>query len=237
MIDWNSGILTQLSKLGDRYDEWVNLPVDRVVKIFNNKYLELLSKTPWFMIPLVWLPIVCRIIFVEHEKMELSKMILSFLTGFCLWTIVEYFLHRHLFHMSVAGKNINWKIVHFLLHGIHHKTPFDGLRLVFPPVAGMVFAIILYNIIVLPLVMILGSSFNSRVVMSGSIVGYVIYDLTHYYLHYGNPSIEYFYHLKRYHYNHHFVHHNIGFGVSSIFWDKIFKTELVLRKLNFKLKW
>lgn len=230
-------MLTQLHKLGDRYDEWVNLPVDRVVKLFDYEFFEFLTKTPWYVIPLVWLPIISGIVFTEYEKMETSKFVQSFLTGICLWTIIEYFLHRYLFHMTVVDKSSGWKIVHFLAHGIHHKNPFDGLRLVFPPVPGMIVAIVLYNVLSHSLMLVLGSSFNSRIILSGTMLGYVIYDLTHYYLHYGSPSSRYFYHLKRYHYDHHFVHHDNGFGVSSIFWDKIFETELVLRKLNFKLKW
>lgn len=45
--------------------------------------------------------------------------------------------------------------------------------------------------------------------------GYLIYDMIHYYLHYGSPSLnnalgKYLYHIKRYHYQHHFVHHDKG---------------------------
>lgn len=62
--------------------------------------------------------------------------------------------------------------------------------------------------------------------------------MIHYYLHYGSPStFKYLYHIKRYHYQHHFVQHDKGFGISSPLWDYVFRTDIVLRKLKFTLKW
>lgn len=81
--------------------------------------------------------------------------------------------------------------------------------------------------------------------------------MIHYYLHYGNPSSKHLYHMKRYHYQHHFVHHDqgedfiitvdvsqqlsllciLGFGISSPLWDHVFKTDIELKKLKFRLKW
>lgn len=51
--------------------------------------------------------------------------------------------------------------------------------------------------------------------------GYLIYDMIHYYLHYGSPSTKgvlnkYLYHIKRYHYQHHFVHHDKGMTITLI---------------------
>lgn len=44
MVDWNSGMISQISKLGSKYEEWVNLPVDRHLKLFSNPLLESLSR-------------------------------------------------------------------------------------------------------------------------------------------------------------------------------------------------
>jgi 4-hydroxysphinganine ceramide fatty acyl 2-hydroxylase len=116
------------------------------------------------------------------------------------------------------------------------KVPFDELRLVFPPVPALLIASILYQ-------PILGLHYLSiinfpRLILAGSLAGYLMYDMIHYYLHYGNPQkFEYFYKLKRYHHHHHFVHHSKGFGISSTFWDTIFGTEIFLKKLKYVLKW
>lgn len=45
--------------------------------------------------------------------------------------------------------------------------------------------------------------------------GYLIYDMIHYYLHYGSPAPDnYFYKMKRYHNKHHFSHQNTGITIS-----------------------
>lgn len=34
--------------------------------------------------------------------------------------------------------------------------------------------------------------------------------MIHYYIHYGSPNGGHLYHMKRYHYQHHFVYHELG---------------------------
>lgn len=65
--------------------------------------------------------------------------------GIILWTFVEYTLHRWVFHLDIKNQSPPWCTFHFLLHGLHHKVPFDPHRLVFPPVPAMLIAISLYQ--------------------------------------------------------------------------------------------
>ncbi|RLN00889.1 hypothetical protein C2845_PM06G34830 [Panicum miliaceum] len=58
----------------------------------------------------------------------------------------------------------------------------------------------------------------------GGLLGYVIYDCTHYYLHHGQPSSDPAKHLKKYHLNHHFRIQTKGFGITSTLWDHVFGT-------------
>ena len=70
----------------------------------------------------------------------------------------------------------------------------------FPPVAAGVLATTFYHIfaLVLPLAI-------ARSVFAGGLLGYIIYDLMHYYLHHGSPTPgSYLHQLKRYHVSHHF---------------------------------
>lgn len=63
-----------------------------------------------------------------------------------------------------------------------------------------------YGILRLMLPEVLGLS-----VFVGGLCGYVIYDMMHYYLHYGSPKKgTYLYGLKAYHVKHHFEHHKSG---------------------------
>lgn len=68
--------------------------------LFGN-FLEPLSLTPWWMVPLIWLPAVGYGTYLASEGFE-SKLALAASWGFglFLWTLVEYILHRCLFHLD-----------------------------------------------------------------------------------------------------------------------------------------
>lgn len=82
-----------------------------------------------------------------------------------------------------------------------------------------------------------GQLCNLKLVLAGALIGYLSYDMIHYYIHHGSPRNRYFYMLKRTHYNHHFVNHDKGFGISSPVWDFAFGTAILLKKLKYMLKW
>lgn len=69
---------------------------------------------------------------------------LTVTAGLLLWTVLEYTLHRFVFHVDTTGAGRLLCTLHFVLHGLHHKVPFDPYRLVFPPVPAIVLASVLY---------------------------------------------------------------------------------------------
>ena len=75
----------------------------------------------------------------------------------------------------------------------------DKMRLVFPPLPVSLLALLVYSVycLFMPYTMALG-------VFAGSISGYIVYDMIHYYLHHGIPYGSYFRSLKRYHVKHHY---------------------------------
>ncbi|GFS43082.1 fatty acid hydroxylase 1 [Actinidia rufa] len=95
----------------------------------------------------------------------------------------------------------------------------DGLRLVFPPAATAVLSVPVWN-----LVKLLSTPSVTPALFGGGLLGYVMYDVTHYYLHHGQPTSEVPRNLKKYHLNHHFRIQNKGFGITSSLWDKVFGT-------------
>jgi len=141
-----------------------------------------------------------------------------FCVGLVLWTLIEYLLHRFILHAKQLPYSPFMEMA-FILHGMHHKTPFDRGRLVFPPFpASIIFGFVfgLYRTFLsLPV---------TCLVLSGTVIGYVCYDLIHFYLHHGRPSLSYWKQLKKYHYEHHFKDWNTGFGISSKLWDWPFGT-------------
>lgn len=65
-------MISQISSLGANYTEWVNKPVDRPLHLFDTTMLEMLTKTPWWLVPSFWIPII--ILFIKigiddaHDK-------------------------------------------------------------------------------------------------------------------------------------------------------------------------
>lgn len=190
--------------------------------LFGN-FLEPLSKTPWWVVPIVWLPCVAYGTWLAGQALSSFSLAAYWILGVGIWTIVEYGLHRCLFHVDQHLPDNRVGItLHFLCHGIHHYLPMDRLRLVMPPA--------LFIILATPFWYLAHAIFfynrNAAItVFCGGIFGYVCYDLTHYFLHHKNlPS--YYRDLKKYHLQHHFADYENGFGVTSRFWDRVFKTEL-----------
>ena len=195
--------------------------------LFGN-FLEPLSKTAWWVIPTVWLPPVMYGTYYGFKGLSTTPEAVSYwFLGVFLWSLVEYVLHRCLFHLDYYLPDNRVGITaHFLLHGIHHYLPMDKYRLVMPPTLFIVLAIPFWK---LAHFVFAYNQFAAVEVFSGGIFGYICYDLTHYFLHHRNlPS--YYRELKKYHLQHHFADFENGFGVTSRFWDNIFGTQLEYTK-------
>ncbi|KAI6297733.1 hypothetical protein MCOR33_005982 [Pyricularia grisea] len=192
--------------------------------LFGN-FLEPLSKTAWWVIPIVWLPPVAYGTYLASQGIE-SKLNLAALwcSGIALWTIIEYILHRFLFHLDKYLPDNRFAItLHFLLHGVHHYLPMDKLRLVMPPTLFFVLAFPFWK---LAHFLFWYNWHVGTAIFCGGIFGYICYDLTHYFLHHKNLPLWYK-DLKKYHLEHHFLDYENGFGVTSRFWDRVFGTEIV----------
>ncbi|KAI9672249.1 MAG: fatty acid alpha-hydroxylase [Alyxoria varia] len=191
--------------------------------LFGN-FLEPLSKTPWWVIPSVWLPLVAYGTYIAGQGLPSTFQLAAYwVIGLCIWTIVEYGLHRCLFHVdNYLPDNRVGITLHFMLHGIHHYLPMDRLRLVMPPTLFVILATPFWK---LAHIIFFYDWYAATAVYCGGIFGYVCYDMTHYFLHHKSlPS--YYKELKKYHLQHHFADYENGFGVTSRFWDWVFKTEL-----------
>ena len=132
--------------------------------LFGN-FLEPLSKTAWYVITLVWLPCVdCGSLLAYQGLPTFFQTAAYWLIGLALWTLVEYGLHRGLFHVDKYALNSSTYAssvlilhrylpdnrvgitTHFLLHGIHHYLPMDKYRLVMPPTLFVALATPFYKL-------------------------------------------------------------------------------------------
>lgn len=219
-VDLDKPLVFQVGHLGEDYQEWVHQPIvsKEGPRFFASDFWEFLTRTVWWAIPVIWLPVVCwfvsRSYMMGHTLPQMATMVSS---GIFVWTLLEYTLHRFLFHIKT--KSYWGNTAHYLLHGCHHKHPMDGLRLVFPPAATAILLIPFYKLIKL-----ISTPSTAPALFGGGLLGYVMYDCTHYYLHHGQPTKDPARNLKRYHLNHHFRIQNKGFGITSSLWDKVFGT-------------
>jgi sterol desaturase/sphingolipid hydroxylase (fatty acid hydroxylase superfamily) len=64
----------------------------------------------------------------------------------------------------------------------------------------------------------------------GFMLGYLIYASMHYAIHAWKPPFNWLKPLWRNHHLHHYANEEKGFGVSSMFWDRVFGTTFDLKK-------
>ena len=75
-------------------------PEGKSAPLFGN-FLEPLSLTPFWVVPLVWLPCVAAGTWVANQGFETPAYTAAYwILGFCIWSLVEYGLHRGLFHVD-----------------------------------------------------------------------------------------------------------------------------------------
>ncbi|TQD86641.1 hypothetical protein C1H46_027767 [Malus baccata] len=219
-VDLNKALVFQVGHLGEAYQEWVHQPIvsKEGPRFFESEFWEFLTRTVWWAVPVIWLPVVFYAISVSVRMGHtFPEVALTVVAGIFVWTLMEYTLHRFLFHIET--KSYWGNTLHYLLHGCHHKHPMDGLRLVFPPAATAILCIPFWN-----MVKLMSSPTFAPALFGGGLLGYVMYDCTHYYLHHGQPTSEVPRNLKRYHLNHHFRIQDKGFGITSSIWDRVFGT-------------
>ncbi|KAJ4346240.1 fatty acid alpha-hydroxylase [Ascochyta clinopodiicola] len=191
--------------------------------LFGN-FLEPLSKTPWWVVPTLWWPAVTGLTYIASQG-DLSAPALAgyWVFGVAFWTIIEYVLHRCLFHLDDHLPNNRVALtLHFLLHGIHHYLPMDRYRLVMPPTLFVALAAPFWKF---AHTVFFHNWYAATAAFCGGVFGYTLYDLTHYFLHHQKLP-PWYQELKKYHLKHHFADYQNGFGVTSRFWDWVFGTEL-----------
>lgn len=175
---------------------------------------------PWH-VAVIWGPVLAWFLGRAALDARLGKpaLLLAFALGLMTWTLLEYLLHRNLFHFRPDPDSELQQDVAYLIHGVHHDYPYDPDRLVMPPIATAVFAVV----IGLPLHFLLGPHLF-RPAFSGLLAGYLWYDFTHYAVHHVKFRGSAGRWLRRHHLRHHFATPGQCFGVTSPFWDLVFGT-------------
>lgn len=193
---------------------------DRGFKVLQNDFMEKYIGTSHWAMPGVWfIPAAafCMYGSVQWAGLSLAFSAVLFVVGLFAWTLVEYLLHRWVFHLRPAS-NMRLRELQFVMHGYHHEFPNDPGRLVAPPALSWPIAaalIIIYSILF---------GHHWWALFAGTSIGYLGYDWMHYYTHHAVPRFRLGKFMRRFHLEHHFACADFQYGLSSPLWDSVFRS-------------
>jgi sterol desaturase/sphingolipid hydroxylase (fatty acid hydroxylase superfamily) len=174
-----------------------------------------MSKLGYFSEFLLFPPlIIVALLLASRNSIPLQPAIWASVYGFGLagWTLIEYLLHRVLFHHAPVLSRI---------HELHHDSPQD---LIGTP--AWLSALIGSFFVAIPLCAVLGLSLGIAAT-AGLASGYLWYVFVHYATHHWRPRRNsYLYRARLRHARHHHLSRNGNFGVTTGAWDQVFGTAL-----------
>ncbi len=188
-------------------------------RMFKSSFMESLSKVHYSVPLFIYIPLIAYFIYRSFFVLQNTAgwFILYLLAGGFIWTITEYILHRYIFHFVPKSK---WGLrLHFIFHGVHHDFPRDAKRLVMPPSASIPLALLFYFLFLWLLPARMMDAF-----FAGFLIGYLVYDMTHYAIHHANFKNPVLKRIKQHHMLHHYSDSTKGYGVSSSLWDIFFQS-------------
>lgn len=198
---------------------------DESVRMFDADWMDFFSRIDYKVPLFIYVPVI--LVFLYRSLFVLPINLLYVLPlivlGLAVWTFTEYNLHRFVFHWCPPGEI--GKRIHFMFHGVHHDYPRDSKRLVMVPAVSLPLAVLFYFTFRL----ILGN-FYVEPFFVGFVIGYLFYDMTHYALHHANFKSKFWLDLKQHHMIHHYSDPDHGFGVSTTFWDHVYRTTFNRKK-------
>jgi sterol desaturase/sphingolipid hydroxylase (fatty acid hydroxylase superfamily) len=186
--------------------------------LMKSPHLEKLTRTH-IAFPLILFSVISAILIyygIIEKGFQIPNTILLFAGGFFLFTLVEYLMHRFLFHLSATSQKRE-KFV-YTIHGVHHDYPKDKSRLAMPPLLSLILATLFFIIFR----SIMGDySFGF---LAGFLMGYTVYLAIHYSIHAFKVPGNFLKSLWYHHSIHHYREPDRAFGVSSPLWDMVFGT-------------
>jgi sterol desaturase/sphingolipid hydroxylase (fatty acid hydroxylase superfamily) len=186
--------------------------------LFQNPVLEKLTRTHIAVPISIFVLFSFGLIVYSFYYAQLPPVLIGalFVIGLFSFSLVEYAVHRYVFHMSTDTK-LKEKI-QYTFHGVHHEYPKDSKRLAMPPVLSVLLAVTL--LVLFRTVM----GEYAYAFLPGFVLGYASYLFVHYIVHVYQPPKNIFRSLWINHGIHHYKDTGKAYGVSSPLWDYIFRT-------------
>lgn len=143
------------------------------------------------------------------SKLSAAQWASTIVGGLLLWTLLEYFLHKWLYHDIESPIRDG--------HFIHHDEPMALLGVPW------------YLTVVVIVAVYYGLSYIANPAITGAVMaftwlGYIGYCAMHHALHHARWNNRWFMNLRR----HHLLHHakdNVNWGITTNLWDRVFRTK------------
>lgn len=197
------------------------------IRLFESDFLEFFTHISPIVVLVIFIPVIVLFLwfgFTANPGPDWWKVLLAWVIGIVIWTPAEYILHRFVFHFHPNNPSERMKRILFLAHGVHHAQPREKTRLVMPPMLSIPLAALFYLFFWLLVGKLFASPDWVNGIFAGFIAGYTVYDMIHYSLHHFSFKSKMFRQLRQHHMAHHFKTPDRRFGVTSMLWDRIFRT-------------
>lgn len=201
----------------------INKSTRQSPRLYENDFMEVLSKCPFWLPPVVFLPVITYLLYSGLSSSPKEGLLISIFIAGCgiaFWTALEYVIHRFIFHYkpkTKAGKRFI-----YVVHGIHHDYPNDFYRLVFPVSVTIPLTALFY--FMFSLIPWSHESYLS-IFFGFFLLSYLCYDMLHFALHAFSGKKGFFAYIKNHHLTHHYKTPEARFGVTSALWDTILSTK------------
>lgn len=188
------------------------------IQLFRNERLEKLTVVTPVGFLMVWGAILPLIAWTALGTASAPVAIAMVVAGLFGWGLFEYVMHRFVFHWEPSNALLQQFV--FLMHGNHHEAPNDPMRNLMPPAAG----IPIIGTVWLVLLALFGSATNWA--FFGFVIGYICYDMLHYACHQWPMKGRIGMMFKRHHMRHHYGAQDGNYAISTLFFDRWFRTRV-----------
>ena len=170
-------------------------------------------------------PLVAIFLLYVTSRIEPETRLIQLLwllpVGVFTWSLLEYVLHRYVFHIQIPLRNPRLREIVNASHLAHHASPRNPAKVLVHPLYGLVVSSLLYGVVY----GLLRNSFSAAGVLVGVWAGFLYYEAVHYRVHFSLSGSGFIARQRRAHFYHHFTNNRVCFGVTSPVWDYVFKTQ------------
>ena len=168
--------------------------------------------------------VLCLLAITPRANFSWRQIFLLFSLGILSWTLIEYALHRFIFHYR--ARSLFGKKLIYAAHLSHHENPRATNRLF----SGLTISLPIATAYMLLAWLAIGSLRAAAYLFTGLVAGYCCYEWLHFQAHHRRPRLRLFRYLRRYHLLHHYQTPEHRFGVTSPLFDVLLGTFRPVRK-------